>query len=51
MEERVARQEHRAAVGAQLVAATAMSRLLPIFHGIYGQDSGIYPPGLYLTRG
>ena len=28
-----------------------MSRLLPIFHGIYGKNSEIYLPGLYLTCG
>ena len=36
MEERIARQEHRAAVTARLVAAVAMSWIIPIFHGIYG---------------
>jgi hypothetical protein len=51
MEERIARQECRAAVSACLVAAAAMSRILPIFHRIYGEDSGVYPPGLYLTHG
>ena len=51
MEERIAQQERRATVSARLVAATAMSHILPIFHGIYGEDSGIYPPGLYLTCG
>ena len=51
MEERIARQECRAAVTAHLVAAAAMSRLLPIFHGLYGEDSRVYPPGLYLTCG
>ena len=28
-----------------------MSRILPIFHGIYGEDHTTYPLGLYLTRG
>ena len=28
-----------------------MSHLLPILYGIYGEDNGMYPPGLYLTRG
>ena len=51
MEEQVARQEQCTAVSAHLVAAAAMSHLLPIFHGIYGKSSGVYPPGLYLTRG
>ena len=51
MEERIARQECRAAVSACLVATAAMSRILPIFHRIYGEDSGVYPPGLYLTHG
>ena len=51
MEERITQQERRSAVAARLVAAAAMSCILPIFHGIYGEDSGIYPPGLYLTRG
>ena len=51
MEERITRQERRAAVSVHLVAATTMSRILPIFHSIYGENSGIYPPGLYLTRG
>ena len=51
MEERIARQEHRATMTARLVAAAAMSRIIPIFHGIYSEDSGVYPPGLYLTRG
>ena len=51
MEERIARQERRAAVSARLVAAAVMLRIIPIFHGIYGEDSGMYPPGLYLTRG
>ena len=51
MEERIARQERHAAVMAHLVAATAMSCILPIFHGIYGKDSGVYPLGLYLTHG
>ena len=37
MEERIARQERCAAVMARLVAAAAMSRILPIFHGIYGE--------------
>ena len=51
MEERVTWQEQCAAVGTHLVAAAAMSCLLPIFHGIYGEAGGVYPPGLYLTRG
>ena len=51
MEERISRQECRAAVSTCLVAAAAMSRILPIFHGIYGEDNVTYPPGLYLTRG
>ena len=51
MEERIARQEHCTAVSACLVAAAAMSRIIPIFHGIYSEDSGVYPLGLYLTRG
>ena len=50
MEERIVQQERRSTVSARLVAAATMSRLLPIFHGIYGEDSGIYPPGLYLTH-
>ena len=28
-----------------------MSRIIPIFHGIYGRDNTTYPPGLYLSRG
>ena len=32
------------------MAAAMMSRILPIFHRIYGEDSAIYPPGLYLTH-
>jgi hypothetical protein len=28
-----------------------MSRIIPIYHGIYGEDHTTYPPGLYLTRG
>ena len=51
MEERITRQEHRAAVSTHLVAATAMSQILPIFHGIYSEDHTTYPLGLYLTRG
>ena len=51
MEEWIARQEHRAAVTARLVATAAMSRIIPIFHGIYGRDNTTYPPGLYLSRG
>ena len=51
MEERIARQECRAAVTAHLVAAAAMSRIVPIFQGIYGRDNTTYPPGLYLSRG
>ena len=51
MEERIAWQEHHAAVSTHLVAAAVMSRILPIFHGIYSEDSGVYPPGLYLTCG
>ena len=51
MEERVVRQEHHAAISTRLMAAAVMSHLLPIFHGIYGTDSEIYPPGLYLTWG
>ena len=51
MEERIARQERHAVVSARLIAAAAMSRRIPIFHGIYGEDSRMYPPGLYLTRG
>ena len=51
MEERITRQECCAAVTARLVAAAAMSCIIPIFHGIYGEDSGVYPPGLYLTHG
>ena len=51
MEERITRQERRAAVSTHLVATAAMSRILPIFHGIYGEDHTAYPPGLYLTWG
>jgi hypothetical protein len=51
MEERITRQERRAAVSTRLVAAAAMSRIIPIYHGIYGEDHTTYPPGLYLTRG
>ena len=51
MEEWIARQERRAAVTIRLIAAAAMSRIIPIFHGIYGEDSRVYPLGLYLTRG
>ena len=51
MEEQVAQQEHRTTISARLIAATAMSHLLPIFHGIYGENSKTYPPGLYLTCG
>ena len=51
MEERIARQEHRTAVTGRLVAAAAMSRIIPIFQGIYGRDNTTYPPGLYLSRG
>ena len=51
MEEQITRQERRAAVLAHLVAAAVMSRIIFIFHGIYGKDSGMYPPGLYLTCG
>ena len=28
-----------------------MSRIIPIFQGIYGRDNTTYPPGLYLSRG
>ena len=51
MEERITRQERRAAVSTRLVAAAAMSRIIPIYHGIYGEDHTTYLPGLYLTRG
>ena len=51
MEERISRQERHAAISTRLVATTAMSRILPIFHSIYRQDHTTYPPGLYLTRG
>ena len=51
MEERITRQERRAAVSTRLVAATAMSRIIPIYHGIYGGDHTTYLPGLYLTWG
>ena len=50
MEERITRQECRAAVSTRLVATATMSRILPIFHSIYGEDHTAYPPGLYLTR-
>ena len=49
MEERIARQERHAAMLARLVATTVMSYIIPIFHGIYSEDSGMYPLGLYLT--
>ena len=51
MEERITRQECRAAVSTRLVAAAAMSRIILIYHGIYGEDHTTYPLGLYLTRG
>jgi hypothetical protein len=51
MEERITRQERRAAISTRLVAAAAMSQIIPIYHGIYGEDHTTYPPGLYLTRG
>ena len=51
IEERVAQEECRAAVSAHLVVAAAMSHLLPIFHGIYGENNSVYLPGLYLTQG
>ena len=51
MEEQIIQQERRAAVSTWLVAAAAMSRIIPIYHGIYGEDHTTYPPGLYLTRG
>ena len=51
MEERITRQECRAAISTRLVAAAAMSQIIPIYHGIYGEDHTTYPPGLYLTRG
>ena len=28
-----------------------MSRIIPIFHGIYGRDNTTYPLGLYLSHG
>ena len=51
MKEQVAQQECCATVSTRLVAAAAMSHLFPIFHRIYSWDSGVYPPGLYLTQG
>ena len=51
MEERITRQERRAAVSTRLIATAAMSHIIPIYHGIYGEDHTTYPPGLYLTRG
>ena len=51
MEEQITQQERHAAMSARLVAAAAMLCIIPIFHGIYGEDSGMYPLGLYLTRG
>ena len=51
MEERITRQERHAAVSTCLVATAAKSRILPIFHGIYGEDNATYPLGLYLTCG
>ena len=51
MEERITRQERRAAVTACLVAAAAMSCIIPIFHGIYSRDNTMYPLGLYLSHG
>ena len=51
MEERIAQQERCAAVTARLVATAAMSRIIPIFQGIYSRDNTTYPPGLYLSHG
>ena len=51
MKEQIARQERCAAVSARLIAAAAMSCIIPIFYGIYSEDSRMYPPGLYLTHG
>jgi hypothetical protein len=50
MEERVRREERRQEIAGRLVAAAAMSRLLPILYGIYGREFGNYPAGMYLTR-
>ena len=51
MEEWVAQQECHAAISMRLVAAAAMSRVLPIFHGIYSEKTTTYLAEVYLSKG